>query len=165
MKIQKICEHCGKTFCRYPSELIVRKGIKTAGRFCSRNCMQESRKNGDDVICVSCGKPFYRRFGEQDIGERNNQFCSKGCYSKYRLQNMKDTTYPKDGGEHLHRIIAEQYLGRELLPKEIIHHIDENKHNYDIENLALFSSQATHAKAHFSKDFDIEPYKITNVKR
>ena len=45
----------------------------------------------------------------------------------------------------------EKNIGRKLQPKEIIHHVDGNKHNNDISNLMLLPSQAMHAKIHFGR--------------
>lgn len=42
----------------------------------------------------------------------------------------------------------ENHLGRYLLPNEIVHHIDENKLNNNIENLKLFNSMAEHMSFH-----------------
>ena len=36
------------------------------------------------------------------------------------------------------RIVMEQYLGRTLSPKEVVHHINGNKQDDRIENLSLF---------------------------
>lgn len=43
----------------------------------------------------------------------------------------------KDGYILEHRIIMEQYLGRQLEPEEVSHHINEVKDNNTIENLEL----------------------------
>ena len=47
-----------------------------------------------------------------------------------------------------HRLIMEKHLGRFLTKKEVIHHIDNNKQNNDIENLELFSSVGKHTQKH-----------------
>jgi len=60
-------------------------------------------------------------------------------------------TYTKFYGKHEHRIVAEQKLGRKLLPGEIVHHIDENKKNNHPDNIQIFSSQSEHAKHHMLK--------------
>ena len=42
----------------------------------------------------------------------------------------------RDGKERpLHRMMMQDYIGRKLLKREVVHHIDGNKSNNDIENL------------------------------
>lgn len=52
-----------------------------------------------------------------------------------------------------HTYVMEQHLGRYLLPNEVVHHIDENKHNNDISNLQLLSS-LEHRKLHGKKAYN-----------
>jgi hypothetical protein len=49
-----------------------------------------------------------------------------------------------------HRFVMEKYLGRFLLSKEIVHHIDEIKTNNVISNLEIHTS-SSHAKHHNPK--------------
>ena len=46
-----------------------------------------------------------------------------------------------------HRLVMEQKIQRYLLPKEVVHHIDGNPLNNEIENLVLFSSNADHLRS------------------
>lgn len=157
-RITLTCEQCGKEFDRLPCQ-VTRKG---QGRFCSRNCMIDNKKNGSIVNCTNCGKKFYRRFGEQ--GNTINQFCSGDCYSEYRYKNLKDTTYKKILTRHEHRIVAENVLGRKLKKEEIVHHVDGNKHNNSVSNLAVLPNQTVHAKIHFGNE-SADNYLLINILR
>ena len=56
----------------------------------------------------------------------------------------------KSGYVQVHRIVAEQKLGRLLLPTEIVHHRDENDFNNSPDNLVVTESHSTHGKIHGS---------------
>lgn len=56
----------------------------------------------------------------------------------------------KSGKIYLHRLIMENYLNRYLKEDEIIHHIDENRSNNNIENLEL-TTQSEHTHYHHPK--------------
>jgi hypothetical protein len=60
-------------------------------------------------------------------------------------------SYRKYHGRHEHRVVAEQMLNRPLRKGEVVHHIDGNKRNNAPENLLVLSSQAEHARLHFSQ--------------
>jgi hypothetical protein len=47
-----------------------------------------------------------------------------------------------------HRLVMEEFIGRYLKAKEVVHHIDGNKKNNCIENLMLFPNDAEHQKFH-----------------
>lgn len=95
-----------------------------------------------------CDSAFYRHRAEQDLGIKVNQFCSRPCYDEWRVMNMSIDTYPRSRQVHQHRIVAAEMLGRELLPGEVVHHIDLNKHNFSPSNLAVFPDQSYHARCH-----------------
>jgi HNH endonuclease len=105
------------------------------------------KRNGSTLFCAWCDTQFYRRFGEQ--GNSKHQFCSRPCYSEWRIARGSPHVYRKVGARHVHRIIAESILLRPLLPDEVVHHIDHDKRNNDPSNLAVFPSQSIHARCHF----------------
>lgn len=63
--------------------------------------------------------------------------------------NSRTTIVLPDGSFVLeHILIMEKALGREILPGEVVHHIDGNPGNNHIGNLMLFKTQAMHAGFH-----------------
>jgi hypothetical protein len=49
----------------------------------------------------------------------------------------------------IHRAVAEQVLGRSLLRKEVVHHVNEIKTDNRPENLWIFPDQIAHGKYHW----------------
>jgi hypothetical protein len=54
----------------------------------------------------------------------------------------------KSGYVKEHRLVMEAYLGRVLLPTEVVHHINGDTLDNRIENLMLFSDNGTHLSHH-----------------
>ncbi|MEG4350285.1 HNH endonuclease [Microcoleus sp. LAD1_D3] len=49
---------------------------------------------------------------------------------------------------YLHRVIAEQTIGRKLRPGEVVHHLDHDKTNNSPDNLVVCSSASVHWQYH-----------------
>jgi hypothetical protein len=47
-------------------------------------------------------------------------------------------------------LVIEESIGRPLTSKEVIHHIDGDKQNNNIENLVLLENESAHRKLHAS---------------
>ena|SRR3990167_7674474 len=120
------------------------------------NRVREVRK------CIRCGESFHRHGGNV-----NAKYCSRKCACRDRntkehqvvagkagggvkilLRGTGTRGYVKEYGRHQHRVVAEKVLGRKLKKGEIVHHIDENKHNNDPRNLAVID-RADHARIHW----------------
>jgi hypothetical protein len=116
------CQHCGT---RFP---VAKKYPKQ--RFCSRGCGFKAVNPPDFNARVAKATVAARAAKQRGGGERK--------------------TYMKLNGRHAHRVIAELIIGRPLRRGEVVHHIDGNIRNNDPTNLQVLSSQADHARVHFT---------------
>jgi len=62
---------------------------------------------------------------------------------------IDENGYPrfKDSGKAVHRVVAENKIGRELRDHEVVHHKDGDKSNFRKENLRV-TSRSYHSKIH-----------------
>lgn len=119
----KICPTCKKTF--HP-ELNRQK-------FCSRSCV---------VIAQHKNKQIgIRKDGNETI-DKNRGYT--------RVKNHKHPFAHKDGYVLKHRLVMESHLRRFLKKEEVVHHVDENPRNNNLNNLILFPNQSAHSKHHKS---------------
>lgn len=146
MKILLACSRCGKSIERYPSKV-------SPHNFCSRKCLAEysSRvKNPDGYKSLKDYENMSQNMVRlnKELNPTRMDFSIRAKLSMLRRGSGEGKTYTKSFGVHTHRIIAARMIGRELLPGEIVHHIDQNKRNNRPENLMIFRNQAEHAKWH-----------------
>lgn len=140
-----ICATCSVPFFRSPSRL---------GPFCSRRCSAAAQSHLVNKTCETCGQQFQ----VQLCRINHAHFCSRKCRADapYRRRNqgrMEDgegyTRVPLSDGRYTleHRVVAEQMMGRPLLPGEVVHHINEVKSDNQPSNLKVMS-RADHRRFH-----------------
>ena len=146
-KVELTCDYCGKPLRpRCPSHV-------HRHNFCSRGCLDafSSRdKNPDGYAELKSYKNMSEHMTRLNR-EMNPERMTPEVRAKLReakLNTGAGKTYEKYHGRHTHRVVAELKLGRPLLPGEIVHHIDGDKRNNAPENLAVYDSQAEHARYH-----------------
>jgi hypothetical protein len=77
--------------------------------------------------------------------ERNPDWKGGKTISQGYVEISSKAISPKRKREH--QIVMENYIGRELKADEVVHHIDGNKQNNNINNLALMDKSA-HSRLH-----------------
>jgi len=97
-----------------------------------------------------------RRYGDPSKVTLEATRVKRQRASLMKSVKAKKTSYLKYYGRHEHRVVAERMLGRTISSKEIVHHIDGDKHNNHESNL-LIMSQSEHIKVHL-----VESKKLSN---
>lgn len=113
--VELICLQCRKIFipkCR-PGRALLRK-------FCSKRCK--------DINMSGVNAPNYID-GISHVGNGYRTTLVPGHPRAIGSNHVKNAT-----------LVMEKFLGRYLLPGELVHHIDGNETNDDLSNLKLMSS-------------------------
>jgi Pyruvate/2-oxoacid:ferredoxin oxidoreductase delta subunit len=111
-------------------------------------------------ICETCGKEFL--IMQCRLRNGNGKHCSNACRLASITSNgksihefgyvlLKKPEHPssnKWGFVYEHILVAEKKLGRNLLPKEVIHHIDGNVENNDPANIEILPNHSAHKRLH-----------------
>lgn len=139
------CDWCGTAFTKWPSKV-------TKHNFCSRACLAKfsSRKhNPGGFNKLKDTTKLGRHLPELNRALNPTRMTeeTRNKISETRLSASSSTYYVKRHGRHEHRVVVEAHLGRPLRSDEIVHHIDGNKRNNDISNLAVMT-QSEHIKLH-----------------
>lgn len=92
---------------------------------------------------------------------RNNSYQDPEYQIRMRITKFKGSSYVTSEGYistveepidftkpikriHLHRLVMQQHLGRKLTPQETVHHINGDRLDNRIKNLALFATKNQH---------------------
>lgn len=138
---QSFCKFCKKEFYIKPSWL-----LKGHGKYCSRRCCYQGERGGKEVECFICKISTYKSPQQLRRSKSGKYFCSKSCQTVWRNTIVFIGPRPTNwkDGEHTYRGImlrsrVPQICKRcGLNDKRVlaVHHIDKNRKNNEVNNLA-----------------------------
>jgi len=161
-KIKLHCIVCGKGFLCWPIE------IKRGRKFCSNKCSYDGYKMNPEalerarqrIIKRNKEHPISSEQGKINLSKRKippirgkDHYRWKGGMRKTsdgRIRILVPGHPFADGKGYVmrSRSVMEKKIGRYLLPKEVVHHINGSKKDDRPENLRLFSNTGKHTKLH-----------------
>jgi hypothetical protein len=102
---------------------------------------------------ISLTEDHKRKISESGKLERHSQW-SGGIINSQGYILIKNREHPFaniNGYVKEERLVMEKYLGRYLLPEEVIHHVNSIRSDNFIDNLELFPDKKSHDSYHKSK--------------
>ena len=166
MNLKQVITHCNNSsrnanklihsgICQFCKDIFYCYYFGYGPRFCSVKCFMQRKAvlNRTVTKCYFCKKIVSRIRFKYERNKRN--FCSLACFHKSMrgpgVGSITKHGYRVHGimGKYVfeHRRIMENYLGRKLLPNEVVHHKNENKLDNRIKNLQIMSKNE-HMKLH-----------------
>ncbi len=140
MSLLAACKKCDVEFITKP--YWVKNG---GGKYCSLKCKYQSSRKGKEVACFGCGKMIYRKPTSINRSKSKKYFCGPSCQTVWRNQYFS-------GPKHANWIHGKSSYRSVLSRNKIIkmcrlcntkdervmavHHIDKNRLNNKIANLA-----------------------------
>lgn len=97
-------------------------------------------------------KPEFSQEWRRKISEGRLRWAEENAKGiSYKTDGYAEYTRGESKGRSEHVVVMEKRLGRKLLPDECVHHIDRDRHNNDINNLALVTKSG-HGRLHRYED-------------
>lgn len=121
------------------------------------------------TACTVCHVEFYR--APSGIKKDGPNFCGHACFAAWKRTRTRELAGGWKNGTRVsmgrvkvlardhpradrlgyvfrYHLVMEEHIGRHLTPEEVVHHIDFDRQNDDIDNLMLFPNKREHDRHH-----------------
>lgn len=158
MPLIRQCKICGADFKTKP--FFIKNG---GGKYCSVKCQSEGRRKGKWIECFICGEKAYKQRKDIVKSQTKNFFCSKKCSIKWQNTEFVGRKHPNwKFGEYSYKsILKKQDVIQSCLlcntkQKKVlaVHHIDKNRKNNNIDNLAWLCHNCHHLVHHYKTELE-----------
>lgn len=152
-----ICTQCESCFYVKPSHQKL-----GWGKYCSINCRTIAQRKGHEVNCYICNKEIYRSLKELSKSKSKKYFCGKKCQTVWR------NTVLFTGDNHPNWVSGESSYRKRLLASGrlevctlctnkdkrvlMVHHIDRNRKNNNMDNLAWLCNNCHYLVHHYQDE-------------
>ncbi len=152
------CVLCKKEFSAKP--FWIKKGY---GKYCSTVCQYEGRKKGEDRTCETCGKISYKQQKAIKNSKSGKFFCGKSCQTKWRngeFAGILHANYKNGNTTYRNLLLKNSKIKSCMLCDKddlrilAVHHIDKNRSNNDLSNLAWLCHNCHFLVHHFKDEED-----------
>jgi len=142
-KVEKECKFCGGNLQLNNTRDIQRKN------FCSRKCVAKFLWKKGIYHGMHLTQKTKEKMRQSKINLLKTGWKPLGWKKYITEPRISHRGYRFLGAKREHQLIMENYLKRKLLRGEVIHHIDSNKLNNQLDNLKLMN-RSEHMKLHIS---------------
>lgn len=148
------CNNCGDIFQSSYSEAV--KKHKSDNHFCCVECYRKwnigennptTGKSFSDEHKRKLSENHWNTSGSNNPSWKGGNHINSLGYKRVYNPKITDGRY-KEPYIAEHRLVMEEFLGRCLLPEEVVHHLNGIRDDNRIENLMLFDNQKKHAEYH-----------------
>jgi hypothetical protein len=106
--------------------------------------------------CAWCGRTFTKLTKLSRAQWAGAMFCSNSCHGAAQRGETIDKAgrvkiWHNNRKQWRSHVVIEQLLRRQLMPDEVVHHIDGDPSNDSPSNLRVFASHAEHMSNHWSE--------------
>jgi len=152
------CDLCKNEFRRKRSQILLAKK-----HYCSTKCHNLDKRKGKIIVCFVCKRKVYKKNKDIDNSKNKKYFCSVKCSNQWLGSKNQGKNHPNwINGKSVYKNILKRtdisrfcrMCGEKDTRILVVHHIDQNRENNALTNLAWLCHNCHFLVHHYIKDLD-----------